>query len=316
MHLKQLYLLLLDAIDQIKLNFDSGSLLTLNIVLGFLMLGVALELRLRDFKALLKAPKAPVIGLFAQFLLLPALTYGLTRIVSLPPSITLGMILVSSCPGGNVSNFITHLAKGNTGTSVSMTAVSTTAAIVMTPLNFSFWGSLHPETKALVTEVQLNALEMLGTMAILLGVPILLGIYLAEKHPAFAQKAQKPFKVITILFFGAFVSLAFSKNADHFQQVIGFVFLPVLLMNACAFALGYFSGFFARLPVRDRRAVAIEVGIQNSGLGLILVFNYFSGLGGMAIICAWWGIWHIVAGLALAAIWSRIPLEKPQINAA
>ena len=297
-------------IDQVTLNFNSESLLLLNIILGFVMFGVALELKVSDFRMVLQLPRAPVIGLIAQFLVLPAFTYLLTLIIKPQPSIALGMILVAACPGGNISNFITHLARGNTALSVSMTAISTVVAIFLTPLNITFWGSMHPEASKIVTSVSLSPLEMLLNIFLLLGIPLILGMTLMHNWPAIARKLIKPMRYISIGVFGLFVIGALAANWRYFLEYVGLVVFAVMLHNALAIATGYFAGRLSRLRERDCRAVAVEVGIQNSGLGLILIFNFFNGLGGMAIVAAWWGVWHIIAGLTIAFFWSRRPPEK------
>jgi len=298
-------------IDEVQLAFDSTSLMAMNVILGLIMFGVSLDLSVADFKELARRPVAPVVGLVAQFFVMPAIAYGLSRVIAPTPSIGLGMILVASCPGGNVSNFITHFANGRVTTSVGMTAVSTMAAVVMTPLNFVFWGSLSGDTAAIVTEVSLDPLSMLGTVGLLLGVPVLLGMSTAAHAPAIAARLRKPFQIASLLFFFAFIAFAFRANFDYFLRFIGIVFMPVLVMNAIALATGWSAARIFSLGPSDRRAVAIEVGIQNSGLGLILTFDFFDGLGGIAVVCAWWGMWHIIAGLAIAFVWRRIPIAPP-----
>jgi len=301
-----------ESIDAISLNFDPGSLLALNIILGTIMFGIALSLRVSDFADVAKRPRAPLIGLFAQFMLLPAATWLLTRLLELPPSIALGMILVAACPGGNISNLVAHLSRANTALSVSMTAVSTAVAVVMTPLNFSFWGSLSPDTRTVMTDFSLDPLEMLFNVFILLGIPLVLGMSVRAKFPQLADRALKPFKVLSILLFIALVVVAFQSNFEAFIAVIGVIFVPVALHNALAWVVGYSAARAAKLPTEDVRAVAIEVAIQNSGLGLVLIFTFFGGLGGMAVIAGWWGIWHIVTGLIIATIWSRTPDASSQ----
>lgn len=300
----------MSAIDQAVLRFDASGLAALNVILGLIMFGVALDLRVADFTAAARRPKAPLVGLIAQFLLLPACSWLLTQVLSVPPSVALGMLLVAACPGGNVSNFITHVAGGNTAVSVSMTAISTAAATVLTPVNVAFWGSLDPRTAALLRSVDVDPVGMIGSVAVVLAVPLALGMVVAARAPRFAARLRRPMRIGSLGFFALFVVLAFRANVDHFVAFIGLVFLPVLAQNAMAFGLGYGLGRLTSLPPADVRAVTVEVGIQNSGLGLILVFTYFGGLGGMAVIAAWWGIWHIVAGLSLALLWSRRPLPR------
>jgi BASS family bile acid:Na+ symporter len=297
----------ISAIDQVRLNFNPQGLFIINAAIGLMMFGVALELKFEDFKRIFVAPKAPCIGLAAQFILLPAFTYLLTLILRPPPSIALGMMLVAACPGGNLSNIVTYLAKGNCAVSVSMTAVSTAAAIFMTPFNLAFWGSLNPHTAQILKKVSLSPFDVFVNIFIILGIPLILGLVIARIFPALVDKLRKPFKIFSLVFFLGIVAAALGANWQYFIKYVGLVFFGVLVHNALALNLGYWSGRLAGLNEPDRRAVSIEVGIQNSGLGLVLVFNFFNGLGGMAIITAWWGIWHIIAGLVAAYIFSRRP---------
>ncbi len=299
-------------VDQVRLNFNPQGLLIINIAIGLMMFGVALDLKLEDFKRIIISPKAPGIGLVAQFILLPALTFLLTLILRPQPSIALGMILVAACPGGNLSNIITYLAKGNCAVSISMTAVSTAAAVVMTPLNLALWGGLNPDTAEILRKVSLSPVDVFTTIFLILGIPLVLGLTLSRIFPALADKVRKPFKIFSLVFFMVIVCGALAANWSIFLKVVGLVMLIVLLHNALALNLGYWSGRLCRLDERDSRAVCIEVGIQNSALGLVLVFNFFEGLGGMAILVAWWGIWHIIAGLITAFIFTRFALPVEQ----
>ena len=298
------------AIDQVRLNFNPQGLFIINVAIGLMMFGVALELKLDDFKRIVVAPKAPCIGLVAQFILLPAFTFLLTLILRPPPSIALGMMLVAACPGGNLSNIITYLAKGNCAVSVSMTAVSTAAAIFMTPFNLAFWGNLNPHTAQILKKVSLSPFDVFVNIFIILGIPLILGLILSRIFPSLVDRLRKPFKIFSLIFFIGIVAGALGANWRNFINYVGLVFFGVLIHNALALNLGYWAGQLFRLDEQDKRAVSIEVGIQNSGLGLVLVFNFFGGMGGMAIITAWWGIWHIIAGLITAYIFSRKPLPE------
>lgn len=306
------------VVDGIELNFNRVGLFAINAVIGLMMFGVALDMRGRDFTRLLRSPRAPLIGLAAQFVLLPAFTFGLIwclghfPAVAPIPSIALGMMLVAACPGGNLSNLMTYLGGGNAAVSVSMTAVSTVAAIVMTPLNLSLWGNLNPDTAEILRQVELSPVDVFVTVFVILGIPLALGLLVAHWKPRLVERVRKPFKVLTVVIFLAVVGAALGANGKIFVEVIGLVAFAVLLHNALALTLGYTAGRAARLPRRDVRAVTVEVGIQNSALGLVLVFSFFEELGGMAIVVAWWGIWHIVSGLTVAAIWSRIPLPAAE----
>ncbi|MFV1970694.1 MAG: bile acid:sodium symporter family protein [Acidimicrobiia bacterium] len=298
-------------IDNAVLNFNSGSLLALNVLIGLMMFGVALGINLSDFRALIETPKPAAIGLSAQFILLPLATFLLTLVLDLAPSVELGMILVASCPGGNLSNVMTYLGRGNAPLSVGMTAVSTAAAVVMTPLNFSLWGGLNPATKPILESVAINPMTLFVTIVMILGIPLALGILLAQRKPLIAARLEKPFKIFSVVVFIGFVAGALGANWSNFITYIGFLIGIVALQNALALGLGYGSARLTRLSIADRRAVTFEVGLQNSALALVLVFTFFDGLGGMALIAAWWGVWHIISGLTLAGFWARRPVGAP-----
>ena len=294
-----------EELDTIILNFDSESLFFLNLTLAVIMFGVALNITISDFSRIIKNPKSVLIGVLSQFILLPAFTFLLVTIIQPLPSIALGMFLVAACPGGNISNFMTHYAKGNAALSVSLTAISTLLAIVMTPLNFQLWSGLYGPTSKLINTISLSPLEMVKVISLLLGVPLILGMLVQNYSPKFALKTAPIFKIGSILFFMALIILALSKNIDIFKKYIHYVFIIVLVHNILALILGYSVASIAGLSKRNRRTLAIETGIQNSGLGLLLIFSFFNGLGGMAILAAFWGIWHIASGLTIAIFWSK-----------
>lgn len=276
------------------------------------MFGVALELKWTDFKALLQRPVPILVGASSQFLLLPVLTFGLIWLLEPHPTMALGMILVAACPGGNVSNFMSLYARGNGALSVSLTAVATVLAIFMTPFNFAFWGGMYEPTAVLLQEVSLDVWDMVKTVGMLLGVPLVLGMSLTHYFPAVSQKLQKPIRTLSIFIFAGIVGLAFYKNVDLFLEHIHLVFLLVLIHNAVALASGYGWARLWGLGYAERKSLSIETGIQNSGLGLILIFSFFDGMGGMAIVAAWWGIWHIIAGLTVASFWRRSSAVSPK----
>lgn len=301
-------------IDQVQLNFNPTSLTIMNFVIAFIMFGVALDLHLSDFKRAFSNPKPLLIGMAGQFLIFPAFTFFLVNIIQPLPSIALGLFLVAACPGGNLSNFLTYLAKGNTPLSITMSAVSTVVAIVMTPLNFMFWGSLYPDTNELLRKFTIDPIEMLTSIFFMLGVPLIIGMLIHYKFPVFAKKVNNVMKFFSIGFFVVFLIVMLAANFQYFIRFVGMVVLVVFLQNLAALFSGYFSAKLFKLPEADRRAIAIEVGIQNSGLGLILIFNFFDGLGGMAIVAAWWGVWHLISGLTIAAYWSKKNPKMPKLS--
>ncbi|MGV3494869.1 MAG: bile acid:sodium symporter family protein [Ramlibacter sp.] len=296
-------------VDEIRLNFNPASLVVLNIVLAFLMFGIALDTRVSDFRRVLKMPGAMAVGIAAQFLVLPAVTFALTLLLQTAPSISLGMILVACCPPGNVSNILTHRANGNVALSVSMTAVSNALSIVLMPLNFAFWGALHPTAAPLLRQIALDPVEVGGTIVAIIGLPFALGILCAEKLPRLTQRIRKPARILSFLCLVLFILGAIAGNWRYFLDYVGLVLVAVALHDALAFATGWLCARASGLADYDRRAVAIEVGIRNAGLGLVLIFGFFGGLGGMAVVAGVWGFWDIIAGLALASWWGRRPVQ-------
>jgi len=307
----------IEALDAIHLNFNPASLHSLNMALAIVMFGVALEIKPEHFKKLFSNPKSAVIGVFSQFFLLPFITFLLTIALReyLTPTMALGMILVAACPGGNISNFISSLAKGNLALSVSLTAIATLGAVIFTPLNFALWGKLainfyNTHGADLVRPIDIEFGQMFKTVFIILGIPIILGIFVNQKFPKFTSKIVKPVKTFSIVLFTAIVVMALANNFDHFLTAIRYIFIIVLIHNALALGSGYFAAYVFGLPEIERRTISIETGIQNSGLALVLIFNpkifppEFE-LGGMAVIAAWWGIWHIISGLFIAGIWTK-----------
>lgn len=292
-------------VNQISLNFNPTSLKFLNAVLGFIMFGIALDMKASDFKNIVAFPRAAFVGLLNQYILFPALTFGLVWVMRPPPSMALGMFLVAACPGGNISNFLTHFAKGNTALSVCITGTSTVASVLMTPFLFGFWSSLYPPAAPLLKSIAINPMEMFGSIFILLGLPLALGIFLAHRYPEIAEKLKKPFRIFAGVFFALFILGAFVANWAQFLHFVSMVFFLILIHNGLALTIGYASARVAKLPEADRRAVAIEIAIHNTGLGLILIFAFFGGMGGMALVAAWWGVWDVIAGLAVATWWRR-----------
>jgi BASS family bile acid:Na+ symporter len=303
-------------LDAVRLNFSPESLIALDVILAFVLFGVALDMKVGDFKGIVTAPRGTLIGLFAHSVLLPAVAFVLTMLLKPAPSIALGMILVASCPSGNISNFLVNYGRGNTALSVTIAAFSMLGSIVFTPFNLAFWGAANPHTRPILESISLSPWEVFGTIVLLLGIPTVLGMTVAHRWPAFASRSRKSFRLLSLGFFVLFVLGALAANWDFFLNYTQRVLLFVFLLNAFALLTGYFTAKLFRLPERDRRAVALEVGIQNSGFGLALVFNFFGGLGGMAVVAAWWGIWHLLVGLSLSTWWRRHPPAVPEVVAA
>ena len=303
-------------VDEISIAFDESSMIVLRIVIASILFGIALDTRVSDFRAAIKRPGAIGIALLAQFLVLPALTFLLTLALDVRGSVALGMILVACCPPGNVSNIVTHQARGDVALSVSMTAVANLLSIVVMPLNFAFWGSLHPTGGEMMRTIELDALDMLAEVFLVIGVPFLLGIAIAYRWPAVSSRAGRIVGPFGFLALGGLILVSVANNWALFVAWIGVVAIAVALHDALALGLGYGIARAFRLPLPMVKAMTFEVGIRNAGLGLLLVFAFFNGLGGMALVAAWWGIWDIIAALTLARIWRVRTRERDGAPAA
>lgn len=287
-------------LDNAVLKMNEDNILFMNISLGFIMLGVALKLRVKDFILVFSAPKSVIIGFLSQFVALPFLTYLLVLILNPMPSVAMGMMIVAACPGGNISNFMTALANGNTALSVCMTAIASISAVFMTPINISFWGGLYAPTSVILNEVSLDFFEMLKIVGMILLIPLIIGMLLRAFKPKIADILLPVTHYGSILIFGGIVVFAFGANTDLFVKYIHLIIFIVLAHNTIGIFTGYSLARLFKLPGPDQKTLAIETGIQNSGLGLGLIFAFFDGMGGMAIVAGWWGIWHIISGLSIA----------------
>ena len=297
-------------LDSLVINFDKSGLWMLNITLAIIMFGVALGITTEDFKRLFKNPKILFTGIFSQFILFPILTFLLVKAINPSPSIALGMFLVAACPGGNISNFMTQMAKGNSALSVSLTAFSTLVCLVMTPLNFQFWSNLHEPTATILKVIELDPFVLFRLVLLILGVPLVLGMIVRWKKPVIALKLMKYLKPLSILIFLLLIVIAFSQNFEIFLSHVHYVLFIVIIHNILGYILGFYFAKSMKLNFQNRKTLSIETGIQNSGLGLLLYFDFFYGisgldLGGMALLVAFWGVWDIASGLLLATYWSK-----------
>ena len=312
-------------IDALNVTMNGGSTL-LNVVLALVMFGVALGIKPRTFVDIVKSPKSIITGIVCQLVLLPALTLLLIMAMGnlISPMIGLGMILVASCPGGNISNFITSLSRGNSELSVSLTAFNTAICVFSTPLNFAFWGKMYLNFAGNhyigeLPELVIPLGDIFQSIFIIMGIPLVLGILCGQYLPKVANLLKKPLQYLSIVVFIAMVIIIFTGNLDVLMKVIQYIFLVVLLHNLLALGIGYGTSTLLKLPYKDRRTVTIETGIQNSGLGLVLLLNpnifpevgAWANNGGMLVITAWWGVWHIISGLTLAGLWRWKGRKEP-----
>jgi BASS family bile acid:Na+ symporter len=288
----------------VNIAFSPTSLVLLNGILACMMFGVSMQLQPEDFRRVLKQPRAPLAGLAAQFLVLPAATCLVKSALAIAPPLALGMILVASCPGGTFSNIMTWLGKASVPISVTMTAISSLAAVVMTPLNFALYGYLNPYTRPILRDIEIDPLGMLLLVGVVLALPLLAGMLLGRFRPSLARRAEKPMRLIALIILLVFVIIATIRNFDLLLQYGDQVAGLALGHNLLALGLGAMVGRLIRLARDERRAVTMEVGIQNSALGLSILFTFFPQAGGMMLITAFWGVCHLLTGLSLALFWS------------
>jgi len=301
-------------IDSISINFNTEGLWVLNIAIAIIMFGVALGITMEDFKRLFQNPKIVFVGVLSQFIILPAATFLAILILKPHPSFALGMMMIAACPGGNVSNFFSKMAGGNAALSVSLTAFATLICIVMTPFNLQFWGSLYEPTHKILKTVSLNPYDLFKLVALILGIPLSLGMLIKNYTPKIALRIEKVLKPLSMIVFIILICIAFSQNLEVFVNHIHHVLFLVIFHNIFAFVLGFYTAKFFRLNTKDQRTIAMETGIQNGGLGLLLIFGFFGGLGGMALLAAFWGIWDIFSGMALATYWGNLSKKETQIT--
>ena len=292
-------------IDSIKINFNTEGLWILNIALAIIMFGVALSIKIDDFKLLIKKPKILFVGIFSQFFLLPALTFVAILIIKPHPSFALGMMMIAACPGGNISNFFSKMANGNAALSVSLTAFATLICIIMTPFNLQFYGGLYEPTNAILKTVELDPFSLFKLVLLILGVPLILGMLTNIYFEETAKKIEKKLKPFSMIIFLALIVIAVYDNLDIFLNYIHLVAGLVIFHNIGAYFIGFYTAKTFGLEKRDRKTISMETGIQNGGLGLLLIFQFFDGLGGMALFAAFWSIWDIFSGLVLATFWTK-----------
>lgn len=298
------------ALDSLRIVLDPIGQTGVALALVLVMFSVALGLRIEDFSFLRDKPLLFVGGVVAQVVVLPLVTFFLILTIKPAASIALGMIVVACCPGGAVSNLLTYLSRGNVAASVALTATSSMLAAILTPTSILFWSNAYKPTATLLKTLEVNPLLFVLQTTILLAVPLVLGMIVAAKAPDVAKRIRKR---TTILGVSVLVGVIIYGIAYFFPVL--FPALPILgsvvvLHNTVAFATGALAGRVLSGVQATRRALTFEIGIQNSGLALVILLSQLKGLGGAAAIAAVWGVWHLVAGGLLAAFFRYIDSGK------
>ncbi len=293
------------SIDAVQIHFSESGQHILMLVLAFIMFGIALDIDKSKFIQLQKNPKPIIVGLLAHWLLLPLATIALVYLIQPQPSIALGMFLVAACPSGNMATYITSLSKGNKELSISISTVIALTCFFSTPFLFFAMARTYPDALPLFKSIQINIWELIAEIGLILGLPMLLAVFLNNKRALIAEKIKQPVKIISFILFILFLIIAFIINRKIFVQYFTIFAWIVAIHNAVGFLIGFFTAKLFNLTMDDAKTISIECGIQNTGLGLVLIFSFFNGLGGMALIAAWWGIYHILAGSLLSLYFRR-----------
>jgi len=280
--------------------------LVLSAVLATMVFSVALELRLVDFTRVAQKPRAVVCGLIPQFILLPGATWLATLWLDLPPNTEAAMLLVAACPGGSLSNVVTHFGRGNTALSVSISAVASVMALFLTPFNFTWMMASNPATASWLRDLAIDPLAILWSLLALLALPMALGLFVAHRLPGATERMRKPLARFSLFALLAFIAIGLVRERHLLTAQIMPQLLIVVLHNGAGLLLGWGCALLFRVDAWDARAVIIEGGMQNSGLALGIIAVQFNADLGMVIIASLWGIWHIVSGMTLAVSWRRI----------
>ncbi len=290
------------TLDSLRIVLDPVGQAGVALSLMLVMFSVALGLRVDDFSFLRDKPLLFLGGVFSQVAVLPFVTYLLILAWSPPASIALGMIVVACCPGGAVSNLLTYLSRGNVAASVALTATSSLLAAIFTPASILAWSHVYEPTADLLRSLDVNPMIFVAQTTFLLAVPLVLGMMVAAKAPDVAAKIKKR---TTLLGVSVLVGVIIYGIAYFFEDL--FPALPLLgsvvvIHNAVAFATGAGAGMLLSKLRATRRALTFEIGIQNSGLALVILLSQLKGVGGAAAVAAVWGVWHLIAGGAIATL--------------
>ncbi len=264
-------------------------------LLGIVMFGMGVTMTVDDFKGVLKHPKAVLIGTVAQFSIMPLLAYGLAKLFNLPPEIAVGVILVGCCPGGTSSNVMTFLARGNTALSVSCTAVSTILAPVLTPAVFYLLASQW---------LEIDASSMLVSVLKMVLLPIVLGLITRMVLGRKAESYSEVMPLVSVVSIVLIVAAVVAVSKTSIVETGLLIFAVVILHNGLGYLLGYTAARIFKLDYADRKAVSIEVGMQNSGLGVALAGLHFAASPVTAVPSAIFSFWHNISGPLLATYWA------------
>ena len=303
-------------IDQLNVEIGGGFQLVLKVVIALFLFGIALDVRLDELGSVVRRPLPIVVGLIAQFVVMPALTVLLTLALDVRGSVAIGMILVVCCPAGNLSNIFTYRARGDVALSISLTTASNIVALLITPIAVAFWTGMNSSADQLMRDVSIDPWEMVLEIALLIGLPFAGGLFVAWRFPAFAERARPYVEPGALIMLLTVVVLALAGQLTTFRDYVGVVALAITLQNGLSLLVGYVTGRGLRLPVAGVRAMTFELGVRNTGLAIVLALGFFGDLGGVVVVAALWGLWDATTGLLLSSWWRRRDLKAGVVSSA
>jgi len=286
--------------------FDWYSGTMIRIGLGIIMLGMGLTLSLDDFRRIFVIPFALVGGVVLQFAVMPFLGWGIGYLMELPQDLAIGLVLVSCCPGGTASNVVAFLARANVALSVSMTAISTILAVVLTPLLTKFYVG---------ERVPVDAIGLLQSILIIVILPVVAGIWINHFFGKAAKRIAVVSPFISVVFIILIVGYILSQNRDSIIENWRILVAAVFFLHVLGFGLGYALAKFMQFDEQSCRTVSIEVGMQNSGLGTALAIKHFAALPLAAVPCAVSAVTHCILGSLAAGLWRKVkakPVDAEQ----
>lgn len=292
-------------IDDIALNIPEGLTLGTKILIAVFLFGVALSVKLSDFRDITRRPGVFAVALATQFVVIPAVSLGLIALLDVQASVALGLLLVVCLPAGNLSNLLTFRARGDVALSVSLTTLSSAGAVLITPIALAFWGSLSPQVADTLEEVDLSPLDVLIDVGLLIGLPFAAGVLVAHKFPDFSERTKKFVEPAVVTLLTLLIVGGLAGNASTALDYIKVVALAVIGQNLLSLGIGYAAASACRLPAAARRAMTLEMGIRNTALGLVLALTFFPEQGGVAVTVALWGLWDLITGFGLSTYWKR-----------
>lgn len=272
-------------------------------LLGIVMLGMGLTLTFKDFAEVTRNPKAVIIGVIAQFVVMPSLAFMLAKLFQLPPDLAIGVILVGACPGGTSSNVMTFLARGNTALSVACTTISTLLAPILTPAVFYLFASQW---------LEINASAMFISVLQMVLLPIFIGLVIRAIFKQKIEQFSQTMPLVSVVAIVLIVTAVVAVSKDRIIESGLLIFAVVALHNGLGYLVGYIVSRVFKLNLSDSKAVAIEVGMQNSGLGAALAALHFKANPVIAVPSAVFSFWHNISGPILAMIFSRMNDKEKQ----